>query len=72
MDTDRAVHRVVTSHNQLEGGGAKVYRPFRGALAMAQTDPFLLLDHLGPVLNGPQDNERRSGIRTWASKPSPT
>jgi quercetin 2,3-dioxygenase len=49
----RPVAEVITAHRQLEGAGFSVRRPFPGELSMAEADPFLLLDHLGPQLNGP-------------------
>jgi redox-sensitive bicupin YhaK (pirin superfamily) len=51
----RPVAKVVTAHRQLEGGGFVVRRPFPGELSMAESDPFLLLDHVGPMVNGPGD-----------------
>src|SRR5436190_5686900 len=47
--------RVVTSHQQLEGGGFNVYRPFPGHLSLADADPFLMLDQMGPYLNAPEE-----------------
>jgi redox-sensitive bicupin YhaK (pirin superfamily) len=49
----RPVAEVVTAHRQLEGAGFSVRRPFPGELTMAEADPFLLLDHVGPQVNGP-------------------
>jgi redox-sensitive bicupin YhaK (pirin superfamily) len=46
---------VVTAHRQVEGGGFSVRRPFPGGLSFAGSDPFLLLDHLGPQINGPDE-----------------
>ena len=44
----RKVERVITSQQQLEGGGFVVRRPFpTGALSLV--DPFLLLDEMGPA-----------------------
>jgi redox-sensitive bicupin YhaK (pirin superfamily) len=51
----RPVARVVTAHRQSEGAGFVVRRPFPGELTMAEADPFLLLDHLGPQINGPDE-----------------
>jgi redox-sensitive bicupin YhaK (pirin superfamily) len=51
----RPVAEVVTAHRQLEGAGFSVRRPFPGELSTAESDPFLLLDHLGPQVNGPQE-----------------
>ena len=48
----RPVVEVVTSERTLEGGGFPVRRPFPTA-RLLQVDPFLLLDHLGPVKWGP-------------------
>src|SRR4051812_41845867 len=49
----RPVVKTVTAHAATEGAGFAIHRPFPGELSMADTDPFLLLDHLGPTLNGP-------------------
>jgi redox-sensitive bicupin YhaK (pirin superfamily) len=51
----RPIAEVVTAHRQLEGGGFSVRRPFPGGLSFVQSDPFLLLDHVGPMLNGPEE-----------------
>jgi redox-sensitive bicupin YhaK (pirin superfamily) len=48
----RPVIAVIDSEHTLEGGGFPVRRPFPTAQLM-QLDPFLLLDHLGPVTWGP-------------------
>ena len=39
--------------NDVEGAGFEVWRPFPGAVDLHATDPFLLLDQLGPVDYGP-------------------
>jgi redox-sensitive bicupin YhaK (pirin superfamily) len=44
----RAVTRVVDALRTLEGGGFPVRRPFPVA-GFSHFDPFLLIDHLGPV-----------------------
>jgi hypothetical protein len=49
---ERPVISVVNSISTLEGGGFPVRRPFPTRDLM-QFDPFLLLDHLGPVTWGP-------------------
>jgi len=49
---ERPVVSVVDSVRTLEGGGFPVRRPFPTQQLM-QVDPFLLLDHLGPVIWGP-------------------
>ena len=48
MSTHRPVSRVLQAHRQEEGGGFIVRRPFP-APGLAQIDPFLLLDEMGPV-----------------------
>jgi len=50
--TERPVITVIDSIRTLEGGGFPVRRPFPTRDLM-QVDPFLLLDHLGPVKWGP-------------------
>jgi quercetin 2,3-dioxygenase len=55
LDTTRRVRpvvEVVDSVRTLEGGGFPVRRPFP-TKELTQVDPFLLLDHLGPVTWGP-------------------
>lgn len=55
QQTTQAARRVVTiveSIKTLEGGGFPVRRPFPTP-DLSQVDPFLLLDHLGPVKWGP-------------------
>jgi redox-sensitive bicupin YhaK (pirin superfamily) len=47
------VARVISAHRQREGAGFEVRRPFPGALSLAASDPFLLLDHIGPQINPP-------------------
>ena len=68
----RPVAEVVTAPRQTEGAGFSVRRPFPGGLSMAEADPFLLLDHLGPQVNGPDEARARRGTRTAASRPCPT
>jgi len=48
LGAGRAIVKVVTAHQQREGGGFVVRRPFP-SVGLAQVDPFLLLDELGPV-----------------------
>jgi redox-sensitive bicupin YhaK (pirin superfamily) len=45
--------RVVTAHSQLEGAGLPIRRPFPGEVSETESDPFLLLDHFGPLEWGP-------------------
>jgi quercetin 2,3-dioxygenase len=49
---ERPVVSIIQSISTLEGGGFPVRRPFPTRDLM-QFDPFLLLDHLGPVTWGP-------------------
>src|SRR2546430_13043361 len=49
----RPVAEVVTAHRQVEGAGFTIRRPFPGDLTLVESDPFLLLDHLGPQVNAP-------------------
>jgi redox-sensitive bicupin YhaK (pirin superfamily) len=53
--TPRPVAELVTAHRQTEGAGFTIRRPFPGALSLLRSDPFLLLDQVGPQLNGPGD-----------------
>ena len=55
VSTPRPVADVITAHRQTEGAGFSVRRPFPGALSMVQSDPFLLLDHIGPQINAPDE-----------------
>jgi len=52
LDTSRSVASIVDSERTMEGGGFPVRRPFP-TRSLPQVDPFLLLDHLGPVTWGP-------------------
>jgi len=52
----RRVRRVITAHQQKEGGGFMVRRPFPSVVdgrELEQLDPFLLLDEMGPAVYGP-------------------
>jgi len=51
----RPALRTVPAHHAIEGAGFEVWRPFPGGLALHETDPFLLLDQLGPVEYGPNE-----------------
>jgi quercetin 2,3-dioxygenase len=64
----RPVAQVVTSHLQAEGAGFVVRRPFPGGLSMAAADPFLMLDHVGPAINGPNEAKGPPGTPTAASR----
>ncbi len=51
----RPVAKLVSAHPATEGAGFTIRRPFPGELSMVESDPFLLLDHLGPQVNGPDE-----------------
>jgi redox-sensitive bicupin YhaK (pirin superfamily) len=51
---DRDVRQVVTAHQQLEGAGFAVRRPFPSP-ELRGADPFILLDHLGEVAYEPHE-----------------
>jgi redox-sensitive bicupin YhaK (pirin superfamily) len=55
VSTPRPVSRVVSAHTQAEGAGFTVRRPFPGGMSLTEADPFLLLDHLGPQVNAPEE-----------------
>ena len=71
--TPRSAGQVIPAHHAVEGAGFEVWRPFPGAVDLHVTDPFLLLDQLGPgASTGPARPRARRGTRTAASRPSPT
>ena len=49
----RPVEHVATAGSSFEGAGFPVRRPFPGALDSSVTDPFLMLDQMGPVVYAP-------------------
>lgn len=51
----RTVNRIVTAHQQKEGAGFEIWRAFPGLVPLTATDPFLLLDQAGPMVNGPNE-----------------
>lgn len=51
MVVARGVARIEKSRQKREGGGFLVRRPVGDRID--QCDPFLMLDHLGPVVYGP-------------------
>ncbi len=51
----RLVIDLITAHRTTEGAGFSIRRPFPGGMSMAAADPFLLLDHVGPQFNAPND-----------------
>jgi redox-sensitive bicupin YhaK (pirin superfamily) len=56
MGNNREIQRIVDSMRTFEGAGFPVRRPFP-TLDMEQFDPFLLLDHFGPVEWAPGEAE---------------
>ena len=50
----RPVVKVFTATKQLEGGGFEIRRPFPTA-SLSQVDPFLLFDHMGPMVSEPHE-----------------
>ena len=56
----RPVTKVVQAHAGTEGAGIPIRRAFPGQLAMSEVDPFLLLDHAGPTMNGPSETKGAS------------
>lgn len=53
MGKQRGIKRLVTAHQQHEGGGFVVRRPIGGQTDDDESDPFLLLDHMGPAVHAP-------------------
>jgi len=51
----RPVTTVVSAHHAIEGAGFEVWRPFPGGADPHVTDPFFLLDQLGPVGYAPYE-----------------
>jgi redox-sensitive bicupin YhaK (pirin superfamily) len=50
----RPVSSIVTAQEALEGGGFPVHRPFpQPGADLGATDPFLMLDEMGPINYGP-------------------
>jgi len=50
----RPVEHVATAISSFEGAGFPVRRPFPGALDSSLTDPFLMLDQMGPIEYAPR------------------
>jgi redox-sensitive bicupin YhaK (pirin superfamily) len=46
---------VYAAHHAIEGAGFEVWRPFPGAVDATVSDPFFLLDQLGPVEYAPNE-----------------
>src|SRR5215467_9357311 len=52
--TPRGVQSIVTAQQSFEGGGFPVHRPFpQPGADLGATDPFLMLDEMGPITYGP-------------------
>ena len=51
---NRSIEKIIKTINVLEGGGFPVRRPFPTD-ELDQVDPFLLLDHMGPIVWGPKE-----------------
>jgi len=49
----RPVKQVATAVSSFAGAGFPVRRPFPGALDLEHTDPFLMLDQMGPIVYAP-------------------
>jgi len=49
MAVQRPVEKVITALATFEGEGFPVRRPFPGRMSLRESDPFLLLDHMGAV-----------------------
>ena len=50
----RPVQSIVTAQSTFEGGGFPVHRPFpQPGADLGATDPFLMLDEMGPIHYGP-------------------
>lgn len=53
QSVDRPVLRTIAARYAVEGAGFQVWRPFPGGVDLHTTDPFLLLDQMGPTFNAP-------------------
>ena len=51
MENNRKIQQFETSRRKREGGGFMVRRPIGDKIDGC--DPFLMMDHLGPVVYGP-------------------
>ena len=66
----RPVELVVTAHEQMEGAGISIRRPFPGELPLAAADPFLLLDQVpasSTTSYPPNGPSLKVGRCTWSS-----
>ena len=64
---NRSIEKIIQTIKVLEGGGFPVRRPFPTD-ELDQVDPFLLLDHLGPIEWGPGEAIAHLTIRTVVLK----
>eukprot|EP00486_Rosalina_sp_Unknown_P014844 CAMPEP_0201593864 /NCGR_PEP_ID=MMETSP0190_2-20130828/191358_1 /ASSEMBLY_ACC=CAM_ASM_000263 /TAXON_ID=37353 /ORGANISM="Rosalina sp." /LENGTH=157 /DNA_ID=CAMNT_0048053257 /DNA_START=107 /DNA_END=577 /DNA_ORIENTATION=- len=56
--TNRKIMKQFQAHSQKEGAGFTVHRPIGGYnMNEKESDPFLMLDELGPVVYGPGEFE---------------
>lgn len=67
----RPVRRPARAERGFEGEGFPVRRAFAG-VPSPELDPFVHMDHLGEVEMAPGEPMGTPGIRTAASRPSPT
>ncbi len=67
----RPVRRLTTAPTGYEGEGFPVRRAFAG-VPLNELDPFIHLDQMGEVDYAPGEPKGTPGIRTAASRPSPT
>ena len=51
--TPRPVEQVGNAVHSFEGAGFPVRRPFPGPIDQPRTDPFLMMDQMGPVVYAP-------------------
>ena len=51
--TPRPVEEVGRAISSFEGAGFPVRRPFPGVIDQTRTDPFLMMDQMGPVVYAP-------------------
>ena len=64
---NRSIEKIIQTIKVLEGGGFPVRRPFPTD-ELDQVDPFLLLDHLGPISGVRGRRLARLTIRTVVLK----
>lgn len=57
VSVPRPVTRIVKAGHTVEGAGFPLRRPFPGLVPLADVDPFLLLDHVGPAIAAPRESK---------------